>query len=357
MAIMKKLCSPLLLAAFFVASSCLAADDGYTYNYTRFADYEAVDSDGLQATTYSTPCKFYGVVINNPLDMSSNGSGWWQTFIQAVPAGLYGNQQVPAPAEGQIADFGGTAVYMHRFNKVFPEGRSWQGDKDRVNYPKMYDGSSIPTNKPLRRGDVVMVDARAPGMFRLGKYNINDQHYVDESKQFNFTILQRDYALTAPTIHLDNLKDDDPNNFNHYLFDTDRTLEDNCEHYQGSLVHLDNLVLNSGTWAADGTVQVKQLGMGDLTFNLKLGLDSELTSTLVQSLVADHPFSITAILDQEDDPAKPFDPGSDSRFIDNYRLWLTNRADLSIVPEPGTFLLLAMAGLTAFGFAIVTGRD
>jgi hypothetical protein len=147
---------------------------------------------------------------------------------------------------------------------------------------------------------------------------------------FSITILQRGTTPTAASLQLSDLKDAS----NNFIFDATR--QTGCEHYQGSLVHLDNLLLtNPANWALGGTVVVKQ---GDLTFSMLLGLDSALAAINPSDLQS-NPFSVTAILDQEDTSA-PFTGG--------YRLWLTNAGDLTVVPEPDTLALLAtgvLAGL------------
>ena len=151
---------------------------------------------------------------------------------------------------------------------------------------------------------------------------------TDPAYDFYITVNSRGTTAAATTIELSDLKDvsDD------YIFDLTR--ETGCEHYQGSLVHLDNLLLSSSSvssWETDGTVVVAQ---GDLTFYMKLGLDMALSSVDASSLTT-NPFSVTAILDQES-----------SDYKAGYRLWLTS-ASMLTVPEPGTLLLFVIGSLTA----------
>ncbi|HPP53656.1 MAG TPA: PEP-CTERM sorting domain-containing protein [Thermoguttaceae bacterium] len=102
-------------------------------------------------------------------------------------------------------------------------------------------------------------------------------------------------------------------------------------------MHLDGLLLvDPQNWALNGTVTVKQtVGGNELTFPLKLGIDPALAA-INASLLATTPFSLTAILDQED---------SGSPYTDNYRLWLTSASDLgaafAMVPEPASVALLS----------------
>lgn len=313
-----------------VSVCCLLVTSSASAVNTTFSELEAVDTDGLSTFSASVlPITMTGVVINNPSDMST-GAYWWQAFVQALPEGTYGGHYVAG------GDYGGSAVYMHRYGKGYTN-EQWDAEKDRVNYPTF---NSSPTTTALKYGDIVTIEAKAPGMEHNGKFNINDKHLTGEAYQFDFTVLQRDTTPTYTTIDLGNLKDSN----DQFLFSTDRLLEDNCEHYQGSLVHLDNLVLDSGTWAPDGTVVVKQQGQGNRTFDLKLGVGSDgfgLFTDLIESQAQSGPFSITAILDQED-PGTTI--GGLTSYMDGYRLWLTNASGFSPVPEPNMLALLA-AGL------------
>ncbi|MDZ7616365.1 MAG: PEP-CTERM sorting domain-containing protein [Patescibacteria group bacterium] len=295
---------------------------------TLHKDYQVVTSTGASAWTGTGTVVMTGVVINNASDMLnySSASPQWQVYFQAVDAN----------------DFGGTAMYMRRYHPgsgsdLFPDASTpnWIGEMTRLNYP-VYTVTGEAVTEPLRRGDLIQVTANAPGMFFNGKRNVNTMHKgpassyePDESYAdylFSIVILRRDVELTASEIALSALKDVD----NNFIFDASRLT--GCEHYQGSLVHLENLLLdNPGDWALDGTVLVRQ---GDLTFPMKLGIDSNLLS-IDAALLATTPFSVTAILDQES-----------SDLMAGYRLWLTNAGDLTVVPEPGT-VLLVLAGVFA----------
>jgi hypothetical protein len=284
---------------------------------TLHSDLQAVDDLGTSAWSGQPGDKIslIGMLINNPWDMLNSSSSasqpQWQVFIQAVAPG----------------DFGGTAVYM-RMNNPWNSAQNytaleWYQEMERVNYP----GQST---APLQRGDLIRVDARTPGMFYGGKYNINEMHFKDPANNFDISILDRGLTPQATLIDLSYLKD----SLNNFIFDETRAT--GGEHYQGSLVHLDNLILvdDPSNWVLDGTVTVRQ---GDLTMPLKLGLHPELLSI---APTAETPFSINAILDQETPGGGP--------FTGSYRLWLTNANDFSVVPEPGTFVLLALGGLLMF---------
>jgi hypothetical protein len=265
----------------------------------------------------------------------------WQVFVEAVPGGTYGGQTVAA------GDFGGSALYMIKsFQWSYPPAvytdSAWTSEMNRLDDP-LYNGTPVST--PLRYGDVVMVQANAPGMFYNGKFNINEQHSTDPANDFSITILQRGVTPSVADITLAALKDTNSN----FIFDATRAT--GCEHYQGGLVHLDNLTLvDPADWTLGGTVTVKS---GNLTFPMQIGLDSALSS-IDPSALQTTPFSVTAILDQEDEGGTV---GSGSLrtadgYTGNYSLWLTSASALTTVPEPGSLTLLAAAaviGLLAHG--------
>jgi len=270
------------------------------------------------------------------LDYSDgNVSPEWQVYFQATE-----------DAKTNDGDFGGTAMFMRRIvswagGNLFPDpptdpqDPTWADEMSRLNYP--VDSTGTKVAEPLRRGDLIQVTANAPGLFYNGKKNINTEHKgastayeTGESYEdylFSIVILQRDVELVASAIELSDLKDTNDN----FIFDDTRAT--GCEHYQGSLVHLDNLLLvDPANWALDGEVTVTKNG---LTFGMKLGIDPDLLSIDANSL-ENTPFSVTAILDQES-----------SDFTTGYRLWLTNAGDLIVaVPEPGT-VVLAIAAMLA----------
>ncbi len=324
-----------------------------TYTPTKHSEYQMVNSDGTSAWPpgglQPYPVEMIGLVINNPWDMlyynltgspslpypphppaPPNDVPQWQVFFQAVdPYDFPGVIPNPGPYAN---DFGGTAMYMrknHPWNpNIYYTDDEWISEMQRLNYPN-YQGS--PVTEPLRRGDLIKVEAKAPGLFFRGKRNINEQHQVDPAYDFYITILARDVPLAAANITLADLKNPDD------TFKFDQTRQTGCERYQGSLVHLDNLLLlDPQNWALNGTVTVKQtVGQMDLTFPLKLGIDPALAA-INASLLATTPFSLTAILDQED---------AQSPYTDSYRLWLTSVSDLgaafAMVPEPASVGLLS----------------
>jgi hypothetical protein len=318
--------------------------EGTSYTITSFSDLEKINAIG-DSTYQPSALQVYvaGVVINNPGDMLDSAyvnSGpdvvnrGWQVFIQALPAGTYthGTTTITAPA----GDFGGTAVYMGLADwsaGTYPPPALyakdvWDAKVQAANYPTGSNGNA------LKYGDVVLVQANAPGMFYNGKYNINEQHSGDPTKTFAITILERGATPAVTPIDLAAVKHSDGS----FIFDA--TQATGAEHYQGSLVKLTGVTLDGGvaSLANDAMYTIHQnVGGKDYTFDMLLGLDNDLTKFSLADLKKG--FDVTGILDQ-DDGDKPYTGG--------YRLWVTNASEIKPVPEPGTVALLA-TGLAALG--------
>ncbi len=277
------------------------------------------------------PIQLTGVVINNPWDMldydNTAVQPQWQIFVQAAAAG----------------DYGGTAAYMRKYipwdkDQNYTD-EEWSAEMARLNHP---DGVS----DPLQRGDRITINARAPGMPYNGKYNVNKKHLKDEKYNFDIEILERGIDLATLASHI-TLADLTTGGDDGFIFDGTRAT--GCEHYQGSLVHLDNLLLvDPEKWGLYQTVTVQQ---GDLTFPMLVGLDPSL-DLIDANLLATNPFSVMAILDQED-PNTPESPG----FVQGYRLWLTNAGDLTAVPEPAGLVLVLLGSLFMYPIMRKWGRS
>lgn len=320
--------------AILIMSACLvvlpSAANAIIYTPVTNAQLQAVNSDGSNAWPGGVqpyPVSLIGVVINNPADMlnysNSAPAPQWQVFMEALPAGTYGGQTV-APG-----DFGGTALFMMKSVPWDPSqtytDAQWTSEMNRLNYP-LYNGVAVTT--PLQYGDVVEVQANAPGLFYDGKFNINTQHTIDPANDFSVTILQRGTTPAAANIALSDLESAG----NNQIFDATRAT--GCEHYQGSLVHLDDLTLvDPADWVSGGTVTVQQ---GSLTFPMQLGLDSALMS-INPSTLQTTPFSVTGIVDQE---------CANAPYTSGYSLWITNASQLHLdTPEPSSLALLTVGGL------------
>jgi hypothetical protein len=319
-----------VLVVSIVAACCLlcpSAADAISYEYTTFSALEAVWDDGTTSYSGSGSISLVGAIINKPLDML-DGVVQWQTYVQALPAGTYGGYTV-APN-----DFGGVAMYMMNFGSPYSSS-DWTAEINRLT-----------SNGALKFGDVVRVTADLPGESYNGKFNINEGGHQGNvtapERDFNIQILGSTTPLAA-NITMANLKDTS----DRFIFDQSRAT--GCEHYQASLVHLDNLQLvdSNATWGANKTVQVQQVGEDHIvrTFDMLLGLDSGLLLKNPHASL----FNVTAILDQEEKDGGAVATLANHKqyngYTGEYRLWVTNGSEVTIVPEPGSLVLLAAGTL------------
>ena len=288
------------LAALIAAIPAPADDpDWSAMPYTPHADYQAVDNDGFATFPLTDPVKMRGVIVNDPTDMldPTPGSnpfmgGQWQIVVQTV----------------EVDDFGGTACWMgQNIGKLMgthPEGsytdEEWLAELERLNH----DPDS---GHAFRRGDLIEIRARAPGLAFRGKTNINEQHTNNPAADFDICLLEADHGLPTPeVITLSDVKD--PNDV--FIFDPQRLV--GAEHYQGALVRVNDVsFVSAENWGPDGELLIED-GTGR-TMSVKLGHGGGFS-------VYDPPpppFDIIAIFDQED-------YNSDDGYLDGYRLWVMN---------------------------------
>ena len=231
--------------------------DWETMSYTSHADFQAVDSMGFGTFPLTEPIRMQGVVLNRSADMLDPApaapgflGGLWQVYVQS-----------PEPT-----DFGGTALWMGQYiGKIVgnhPDGSytdlEWLAELDRLSHDP-------DTGYAFQVGDKVEIRARAPGLHFRGKNNVNEQHTNDPGADFDVVLLEPDFGLPSPElITLSDLKDASDN----FIFDADRLI--GCEHYQGTLVRVNDIsFVDTTDWGPDA-VLVIQDGTGR-TFPVKLG--------------------------------------------------------------------------------------
>jgi hypothetical protein len=228
-------------------------------------DYQAIYDAGLPTgwtTDYQGgfPLRLRGVVLNANED--------WLDPTAAYDPG-YHPYQTGGQAEFFVqtvapTDFGGTFCWMGQNYGNMPwiqtpldnyTNAQWYAELNRLHlwHPA---GAGLPNPLPyeqiIRPGDEVEIRARG-GMYYSGKMNVNEQHSNNPNMDFEVVVLQWGRGWDAPVnLTLADLKHPD----NTLIFNTSAPRESGGEHYQGSLVTLQNVHLQSGTWGANKDVVV-----------------------------------------------------------------------------------------------------
>jgi hypothetical protein len=288
-----------LSAILCLTGSATAQDpDWDTMPYTTHSAYQAVDATGNGTFPTTSEIKMKGIILNRPSDMLNPApgadpfmGGQWQQFIQ--------------PVAGE--DFGGTAMWMGQNigktpGHVHPADSytdaEWLAEVDRINHDPG-------AGRAFRVGDLVEIRARAPGLFRIGKTNINEQHSKVVEANFDVVLVQANYGQPTPqVVTLADLKDAS----DQFIFDQTRATGN--ERHQGTVIQINNVTFTStANWAPAGQLTIQD-GTGR-TFPVLLGLGEGFTRF-------DPPFgsfNIVGILDQEDANAA-------DGFKAGYRLWI-----------------------------------
>jgi hypothetical protein len=206
------------------------------------------------------PLRLRGVVLNaneDWLDPTAaydagyhiyNTGGQAEFFVQAVDAD----------------DFGGAFCWMGQNYGNMP----WIHDpKDNYFDAQWYDelnrlhlwhpsGADLPDplswDQIIRPGDYVEIRALG-GLYYSGKMNVNEEHSISINRDFEVVVLQKGRGWDAPVnLALSDLKNPDDS----FIFDTAAPRNSGAEHYQGSLVVLQNVHFTGGTWGPDRDVTV-----------------------------------------------------------------------------------------------------
>ncbi len=285
-----------------VAPAWADEPDWSSMPYAPHSAYQAVDEYGNGTFPLTSPVKMKGIILHRSEEMldSSCGApaflgGQWQVYVQAADPN----------------DFGGTACYMAELYGKLP----WiPPDQSYTPAEWLYELNRVRTDPAtghlFRPGDLVEIQAKAPGLFYGGKTNVNETHSIDPDNDLRFVLLAADCGLPEPTvITLSDVKDE----ADQYRFDWTR--QTGCERYQATLVRINNVqFVNPGAWAPNATLTIQD--STGRTFPLKLGLGSGFT----QYSAPVGPFDVVALFDQED-------TNNDGDGMEGYRLWLTQNYD------------------------------
>lgn len=314
---------------------CVAASTGTGLAASSIThwDLQAVDEDGAASNGLvgsSTKVVVEGVVLNNPEDML-NGT--------ADAAGEYMGGQWQIFVQGEGGDHAGTACWMGQYyGKLFGNSHpddsyspeAWTAEMTRLNEINLVGETD--TGHVLRMGDRVRVTGYA--MFRPGhgKTNINERHSIGSAMDFTVEWLGSNVApLSAETITLADLQADDTSadyDATYPMFDASRMT--GAEYYQGTLVRIQDVHFDGGTWGPDETLTLTD---GTHSLDCLLGISDDF---LQPNVLDDAGFDVIGILDQE------------SGNKEGYRVWVMGydgTSDvLGIVPEPSSLLLIALAG-------------
>ncbi len=304
-------CAAVVNGAFI--NALFAEDyDWESMPFTPHSTYQAVDGDGFSTFPFDAPARMRGVILNRSaeiLDPAPGAPGFlggmWQVFVQTDMDG----------------DFGGSALwmgqYLGRMNGTHPQGSysdsAWLDELYRLEHDPASD-------RPFEPGDIVEIRARAPGMAFRGKSNINEMHTIDPAADYDVVLIQANAGLPDPqVITLADLKDatDD------FIFDSTRLT--GPEHYQGTLIRINDVQFASTTgWAPGGSMAVTD-GAGR-TMPVLLGIGDGFTNYDMPTGV----FDIIGFLDQEDYSAE-------DGYKDGYRIWLIDNYDGNLAVMPALF--------------------
>ncbi len=306
----------LLIATLIVSFAAYAHAqpiDWEAMDYTSHADLQATDSSGAGTFPMTEPIKVKGVLLHHSTDMlnvtpGAPGylGGMWQTFFQTV----------------EPDDFGGTALWMGQYigkiTGTHPAGsytdQEWLDEIYRLTHDPITDHEFQP-------GDLVEIRARAPGLHYKGKTNINEQHSNNPLADFDIYLLEADHGIPHPTLLvLSDLKD--ANDI--FIFDASRAT--GCEHYQGTLVRINDITLvDASGWGPNADLCITD---GTATFPIKLALGSG----YIDFPAPTGAFDIIGILDQED-----ADDGNG--LMSGYRLWVSADYDGNGCTVPAQFII------------------
>ena len=315
--------------------------------YITHSEYQAVNTDGSPAYDGTFPVRLVGAVLNNTEDWLDPTSDYTSTYVPFAMGGQaeFFFQAVDldgtvwdTDASSAFNDFGGTAAWMGQNygNRPFIADPifnytddHWTAELHRLG---LYGGDGI--TEPLRAGDLVEVRING-GLHYAGKYNVNEQHSIDPSMDYEIVVLQRGYGLPDATpITLSDLKLAD----NTFIFDATR--QSGGELYQSTLVELHDVWIESAvSWQTDSILAVTD---GVRTFDVQLCLNDSFDGT--ELFVPGEHFNVTGILDQA--------ASSGVYGTDGYQLLVMNTDSFSSAALHGDFNSDGFVGLDDLDIAL-----
>jgi hypothetical protein len=168
------------------------------------------------------------------------------------------------------------------------------------------------TGHHFRKGDLVEIRGRVPGLFYEGKTNINEAHSKDVENDFDIVLLQADYGLPEPTVI--------PSLAVANIFDQTRVT--GGESYQATWVRINGVQMTGGTWEAGKTITIND---GTDDFNLLLSSQGDFDAYPAPTGT----FDVLGIFDQKSPTV--------NGITDNtagYRLWVLHYGDIIPVFSP-----------------------
>jgi hypothetical protein len=156
-----------------------------------------------------------------------------------------------------------------------------------------------------------------------GKVNFNERHSPEPALQYTVTILEEGAGMPAPVL-IPSIDDCD-----HF----DETRATGGELYQAQWCRLEDVSIQSGSWAAGETVVVTDSSGKSLNVLLSERGDFDSYSAPQGT------FTVTGVFDQED-PTSP--------YTGDYRLWVKSMGDVAAGWGPGDFDGNGVVGLGDF---------
>ncbi len=208
------------------------------------SNLQAVDANGVSAWNGSHPFTVTGVLLGGTDEMLDSTPNFLPWNEGANIYALGGEWQAVVQATGPN-DRGGTTCWMGQCYGNMPwehdsalsySNEAWAEEINRLNHDPA-------TGHKFAKGDLVQITARGSAFYG-GKRNINEEHSIDASLNFDISLVQAHYGLPAPEVIrlTDIMRADDGDSVTHEdIFDASRAT--GGEHWQGMRVRINGLSL------------------------------------------------------------------------------------------------------------------